>query len=182
VAAGGADHTIRIWALDQTGAPPLCLKGHTDLVTRVAFIPGSESLLSCSSDGTLRLWDTKTGAMKGTVPGQVGKIVALAYTEASKRVALAGDGLRVRHSNGSFTQLNGHEGPVLSVAFAADGERLLSGGSDGTVRLWQTSEGEEVCCLQGHTDKVEAVTISADGKTAYSGSADGTIRRWSLSS
>ena len=39
-------------------------------------------------------------------------------------------------------RLRGHLGGVWSVAFAADGDVLYSGGADGTVRAWDVAEGK----------------------------------------
>jgi serine/threonine protein kinase len=180
VASGGADQTVRLWSVDQPGSPSVVLNGHTDAVSRLTFLPGGDQLLSASHDGTVRLWDGKTGAAKGQLPGGVGKVLAVAFGGPSRRIAMAGDGLRVRQANGSFTALAGHRGVVLCVAFTPDGQRLLSGGSDGTVRLWRVEDGEELRCYEGHAGKVHAVAVGPDGKTAFSGSAGGTIRRWSL--
>jgi WD40 repeat protein len=180
VASGGADQTIRLWALDQPGLPSQCLKGHTDVVTRLTFLPGGEQFLSASHDGTVRLWDTKTGAAKGQLPGGVGKVAALAFGGPSKRIAIAGDGLRIRQANGALTPLTGHRGRVLCVAFTPDGQRLLSGGSDGTIRLWRTDDGEELRSFDGHAGKVHAVVVAPDGKIAFSGGSDGILRRLAL--
>jgi eukaryotic-like serine/threonine-protein kinase len=180
VAAGSADGSIRVWTLGKRVGPALVLKGHSDQVNSVTFLPGGDSLLSGSHDGTIRLWDLKTGAAKGQVNVQVGRVLAVAYGGGSKRVALAGDVLKVRQGDGSFTALVGHQGPVMSVAFGADGGLLLSGGSDHKVRLWRAEDGKELRCFEGHTDKVHAVAFSPDGAAVFSGSADGTIRRWLL--
>jgi serine/threonine protein kinase len=181
VAAGSADGSIRVWTLGKPVGPALVLKGHSEQVNSVAFLPGGDSLLSGSHDGTIRLWDLKNGAAKGQVNVQAGRVLAVAYGGASRRVGLAGDVLRVRQADGSFTSLVGHQGPILSVAFAGDGALVLSGGSDHKVRLWRAEDGKELRCFEGHTDKVHAVAFSPDGTAIFSGSADGTICRWSLS-
>jgi GTPase SAR1 family protein len=68
------------------------------------------------------------------------------------------------------------------VGWSADGERLASGGEDGTVRLWEASSGKELAVLEGHKDWVRSVGWSADGKRLASGGEDGTVRLWEASS
>jgi WD40 repeat protein len=180
VAAGSDDGTIRIWAVDQAGSPALELTGHTAAVTGVIFLHAGERLLSGNHDGTVKVWDAKTGQVKDTRNGHIGAIVALAFGGPSRRLALSGDRVRIRQADGATTVLTGHQGPVPCLTFSADGERVLTGGSDHTVRLWRAADGEELCRLQGHTGEVRAVAFGPDGTVGYSASADGTIRRWPL--
>jgi WD40 repeat protein len=166
--------------LDLAGWPSVCLKGHTAAVSGVAFLPGGDIVLSGSHDGTVRLWDARTGAGKGILAAGVGRIRAVALGGASKRIAVAGDALRIRQAGGAFTDLPGHRGPVLCVGFAADGGLLLSGGGDGTMRLWRAADGEELRCFEGHGGAVRAVAFAPDGRAAFSAGADGTLRRWAI--
>jgi WD40 repeat protein len=179
LASGGADRTVRLWALDQAGSPSLALEGHTDQVSSVTFLPGGD-VLSGAHDGTVRLWDGKTGAAKGTLQAEIGRVTAVAFDRAGKRVAIAGEALRVRRPDGSFLECRGHQGSVLCLACSADGRLLASGGADGSVRVWRVADGEEVHCLRGHADKVRSVAFGPDARVVFSGGADGTIRRWPL--
>jgi hypothetical protein len=83
--------------------------------------------------------------------------------------------------------LTGHIGSVRAVAAGAlpDGTPvIISGGGDGTVRVWRLADGTPVGePLTGHTDAVNAVATGAlpDGTPVIiSGGDDGTVRVWRL--
>ena len=76
-----------------------------------------------------------------------------------------------------------HDHLVSSVAISTNGERVVSGSYDETVRVWDTESGEAVCeTLRGHEDRVTSVAISADGRKVVSGSSDKTVRLWDVQS
>src|SRR4051794_33646335 len=70
---------------------------------------------------------------------------------------------------GEIGLLKGHTDRVLSVAFSADGQRAVTCGQDGTIRLWSVANGNELCRLQSQRDPktddkklVRSVVLSAD--------------------
>ena len=71
-----------------------------------------------------------------------------------------------------------HQGPVYSVAFSPDGDRLASGSLDHTVRLWDMKEQRLITTLKGHVSRVFSVSFSPDGKKLRLGSLDGTVKVW----
>jgi len=77
--------------------------------------------------------------------------------------------------------LRGHTAAVFSVALSADGQTLVSGSLDKTIKVWNLSTGKEIRTLTGHTDAIWSVVLSADGRTLVSGSLDQTIKVWNLS-
>ena len=75
--------------------------------------------------------------------------------------------------------LTGHTAPVESVAFSPDGSRIVSGGDDRTLRLWNSDTGQQIGePLTGHTAAVLSVALSPDGKLIASGGDDRTLRLW----
>jgi WD40 repeat protein len=69
---------------------------------------------------------------------------------------------------------------VNAVAFSPDGRRVLSGGADGDVRLWDAATGRLVHRFVGHSSAVFAVAFSPGGCRAVSAGQDGTVRVWGL--
>ncbi len=76
--------------------------------------------------------------------------------------------------------LAGHRDPICTVALSADGQTIISGSYDNTVRVWSV-EGTLLRTLEGHTGDVNAVALSADVQTIVSGSEDRTVRVWEQS-
>lgn len=77
--------------------------------------------------------------------------------------------------------LRAHPGGAYCVRFV-DSERLLSGGADRLVKLWQLADRQEIRRFVGHQKTVSAVDLSRDGRTIVSASHDQTIRWWNLRS
>jgi WD40 repeat protein len=71
-----------------------------------------------------------------------------------------------------------HGGLVNSVAFSPDGKTIVSGGADGTIRLWDTRGNPIGQPFTGHENRVSSVAFSPDGKTIVSGDDEGMIRLW----
>ncbi|KIJ26367.1 hypothetical protein M422DRAFT_272569 [Sphaerobolus stellatus SS14] len=75
--------------------------------------------------------------------------------------------------------LTGHQAGINSVSFSPDREKVVSGSSDQTIRIWNAHTGELVSGpFQGHTGRVSSVAFSPDGERVVSGSDDQTIRIW----
>ncbi|KIJ47890.1 hypothetical protein M422DRAFT_205787, partial [Sphaerobolus stellatus SS14] len=76
-----------------------------------------------------------------------------------------------------------HTSDVSSVAFSPDGQYIVSGSHDKTVRLWNIQTGEAVGMpFEAHTEWVTSVAFSPDGKYVVSGSYDKTMRLWGVPS
>jgi WD40 repeat protein len=65
----------------------------------------------------------------------------------------------------SLLTLAGHSSEVDQVAFTPDGDRLLTGGMDGTARLWDISPtgGSDGLTVRGPVDRQLGVSFSPDG-------------------
>jgi WD40 repeat protein len=75
--------------------------------------------------------------------------------------------------------MKGHEGRVVRVALGPEGQ-AISGGTDGTVRVWDLQTGKQAAVLTGHTDVVRFVAYSHKARVAATSSYDGSIRLWNL--
>jgi cytochrome c len=67
---------------------------------------------------------------------------------------------------------------VNSIAFSADGTRLLTGGYDGKLRVWRVGDGHPAMTIPGHDFGVNSVALALQGGLFASASVDGSIRLW----
>jgi WD40 repeat protein len=76
-------------------------------------------------------------------------------------------------------EITSHGKKLWSLALDPQGTTLVTGDSDGVIRVGPLT-GEEPHLLIGHTGRVMSVAVSPDGRTIASGSNDGTIRLWPM--
>ena len=167
----------------QTGGSPLrLLTGHTGGVLAVAWSPDSTRLLTGGDDGTVRVWDARTGEPLHQLTGHTGWVCSVAWSPDGTRLLTGSDDGTVRiwdaRTGEPLHQLTGHTGWVRAVAWSPDGTRLLTGSDDGTVRIWDARTAQPLHQLTGHTGGVRAVAWSPDSTRLLTGGDDGTVRIW----
>jgi len=79
-----------------------------------------------------------------------------------------------------FRELLGHRAAVVCTAYSPDGRRLVSGGLDNALIVWDAASGEPLKTLRGHAGQVRACCFSADGRRVVSAAHDGTVRVWDV--
>ncbi len=184
---GAADGRLTLWEIDQ-GFPARTWVAHREAVNDIAILADGQCALSASDDGALKLWSLETGRELAVLSGHVYGVNGVAVLPDGRRAVSASadgtlkvwdvspDGAARRRAQ---MTLKGHGGGVWAVAALADG-RVLSGGSDGAVRLWDVAQGVELHAWTRHSGEVYAVAVTPDGRRAVSGSVDETVRVWDL--
>jgi WD40 repeat protein len=84
-------HSSAVWRLDEPDAPPVKCGSHGNLVRAVGFLPGGGTVLTAAMDGTVRLWDSTTGAETRSFDWGIGKVQAAAVSPDGTLCAAGGD-------------------------------------------------------------------------------------------
>lgn len=74
--------------------------------------------------------------------------------------------------------LQGHTDEINSICYSANGDRIISGSNDKTIKIWDTSSGLCLNTLKGHASSVKSVCYSHGEKKIISGAYDKTVRVW----
>lgn len=127
--AYAATSDINLWDL-STGAISR-LEGHSELVESLAVLPDAR-LASGSRDGTIRIWDLRTGTETVRLEGHTGRVIALTVL-GSGRLASA-------------------SAPQFST----------SGSRERSIRLWDLNAGVETSCLTGPNGLAQVLTVLSD--------------------
>ncbi len=145
LATGDASGQINVRNL-QSQQDVVQFQGDPDFITTVKFSPDDQTLASAGYNGGVKLWKLSNWELIGTLPTK-GTVSDLTFSPDSS--ILAGTdyeavNLWTTHNGENIATLLGHEGWVYAASFSPDGTSLTSGGSDGTLRLWDVTPYQSV--------------------------------------
>lgn len=166
-----------------------------------ALSPDASLAVSAGYDGTLRVWDTATGAESLQISGHASWVRRCAVSPNGAFIVSASFDRRLRvwdASNGELLrELADHTDGVTDCKISPDSRLIVSTSLDETIRVWDAETGEVIRTLRaewkderggwlvrststGHVASVWSCAISPDGKYLLSASADQTMKLWRL--
>lgn len=199
IVSGGHDNTLQVWTAQTLQPIEEPLRGHKAGITAVAYSSSGSKIASVSQDKTLRLWDAHTlTALNDPLLGHEDIIWDVTFSPDDSLIVTAGHDRTLRiwetaqyrpdDRPGQFGRvgrinsktLRGHEESVMAVTFRPDGNAIISGSRDTSLRLWDAHDNQPINTQLkgGHKNFVASVAYSPDGQYIVSGSDDATVQLW----
>jgi WD40 repeat protein len=154
-------------------------------VYSAAFSPDGKKIIGSAYDGSLRLWDAKSGKELRRLDGHLGKVWTVAFDPDGRHVASGGFDGSVRYWDlaAAREMYRLPAGPTTdymrSVCFSTYGKQILAGGDDRLMWLWDVGS-KEAGPFPPHGHSVWSVAMSRDGTQALSGSLDRIVRLYDV--
>ncbi|XP_070588318.1 sperm-associated antigen 16 protein isoform X24 [Erythrolamprus reginae] len=138
ILTSSADKTLSLWDA-RTGLCAQTFYSHLHSCNHATFNMKGDTIVSCDSYGVLKLWDVRKGIPMVSIDAGPHPGNQVAFDPSGHIVAVASNDGTVKTlelKSGQLSSLLGHEDKVQSVIFDHMAEHLISGGSDGTIRIW----------------------------------------------
>lgn len=175
VATAGYDNLVVLW--DGTTKTPIHRTYHDHLANQCAFSPCGKYLVSASSDYTARIWEVPTMRLRAVLAGHDDDVEMAAFNPHGNLIATCSRDhtIKVFGLDGtSKVTLRGHQADVISVTWESNSNHLISSSDDGTVRKWNTENGELIETINFNGIETDTIVITQNG-VIFAGDDEGKI-------
>lgn len=205
LASGYENGTVTLWDIG-TGKVIVKWNGHTDKVRSMCWSPDGERVVSGSDDGTARVWNGQSGepvvGLNPMINLEYRSVRAVAYSPDGTKIAAGGEeknALKICDARTGellstvefqeerpFIIIDDDESqsgcigqPVLSLVWALDGKKLISGFQCGWIRIFDTTTWQEVAIINLDRHHVRRMALFRNDRLLASATWSG-VRLWNL--
>ncbi|KAI8057919.1 quinon protein alcohol dehydrogenase-like superfamily [Syncephalis plumigaleata] len=194
--AAAGNPRVRLYDVNSGNTNPIVtLEGHTANVTGIAFSASSTWVATSSEDGTVKVWDIRTGTVQRDYDHRAPVNDVCAHPNQAEIISCNQAGSMIiwdLTENACTHELVPEEDvPIHSVAVSSDCTTLVAGNNRGNVYVWRMPRKDDFSDLrpvhkfQAHTNYLTRCSLSYDQMTQSillaTCSADATVKIWNLS-
>ncbi|KAJ9642538.1 TOR complex subunit lst8 [Coniosporium tulheliwenetii] len=169
--AAAGHHTVKLYDIKSTNPNPvLTFDGHTANITGVAFHCDGKWMVTSSEDGTVKIWDTRSGGVqRNYTHGMPVNDVVIHPNQGELISCDRGGNVRVwdlGENKCSHQLIPEDDISVASVTVASDGTLLCAGNNAGNVYVWRMIQNRDitslvpVCKFVAHNTYITRVLLS----------------------
>lgn len=186
------DRNIQVWSPDSKSAAAVLTNAHERAVADVSWNPrNADELVTCSFDGTLKRWDTRTRKLVQTHDTGA-HLLSLRYSPCGQYIAVCTKENRVFIVDGADVSRTvteeAFEEPydVYDMAWSTTSAYLALGLQTGTVRVLRFDARRSPPALvysqalRGHCTTVVSLQFDPTGRLLALGSNDGIVSLWDI--
>lgn len=159
------DRSICLWNL-QSGATVHRYRTRSAVVSLAISDASGLALVATDGDGSIEIFDLKTGEPRTAIPAHDSGIGSLTMTHGGTRaISTSWSELKVWDVSArrEVLSVTDFSGPVSSVAVAPNGRRLATGYGDGSIEVWDLRTGKLVWWTKAFA-KPDQLAFSLDGR------------------
>lgn len=156
------------------------VKTNSQYAFSLAFSPDGNKIVTGCSDKKLIIYDAGNAAELHNIDAHANWVNGVDWSSKNE-IASCGDDMEIKIWDEHIMPIRtitGHTASVTCVKFTPDGNTIVSGSKDKTIKIWDIATGNLIRTLSGHTGTLKQIDISDDGSRIVSGAEDGTIRTW----
>ena len=180
--ANAADSKVQVWRIDDKITLFKTFNSHKKPISSICFSPQG-TLASAAEDLEIHITDFKQNKIIANFKSNNGLIKGMCFNSSGTKLYAANDDGTISLWNMSTLQLEKLlqvKMPITSIAISSDDAFLTVGGSDGSIKIMDSSSGEVRYNLNGHVGGVNSVAITRNGFYAASVGNDNKLIIWSL--